>query len=281
MFCTYSSCWKAAPRLSLNKPLYRRLPAVLPLIFFTAILCSEVSSYAEPGPQPPCESATFPPYPDLEKSPAVRVWDRGELGRNWTPPACTGWTDSGFATLVVTVGRFRHTSGVESLLRRIGAISELAGIRYWSTTGKRWQTLILNAYALSEAVGDRRREDFSPSDMEEGKSLYFQQEDNLSGKAIYRLRVLSASLDRVVFDTENAVTVRYLLIPLFRPGDMQSIYFLERESQAVWRYYSIMRISKNASPWAAGHEASSINRAVAFYRYLAGIPTDKEPPASP
>jgi len=75
--------------------------------------------------------------------------------------------------------------------------------------------------------------------------------------------------------------VRYLLMPIFRPGGMQSITFLDRESQDVWRYYSLTRTSKNASLLTAGYEASSINRAVAFYRYLAGIPTDKEPPASP
>jgi hypothetical protein len=265
----------------LNKPLYLRLSGVVPLIVFAAILCGEASTRADTVPQPPCGSATFPPYPDLEKSPAARVWDRAESGRDWTPPACTGWTDSGFTTLVVTVARFRHASGVEGLLRRIGAISELAGIRYWSTTHKRWQTLIINAHALSEAAGDRRREDFSPGEMAEGKSLYFQQEDNLSGKAIYRMRIRSASPDRLVFDTENTGAMRYLLMPILRPGGMQSITFLDRESQDVWRYYSIMRTSKNASLLTAGYEASSINRAVAFYRYLAGIPTDKEPPASP
>ena len=58
----------------LNKHLYLRLSGVVPLILFTAIFCSELSSHAAPGPQPPCGSATFPPYPDLENSPAVRVW---------------------------------------------------------------------------------------------------------------------------------------------------------------------------------------------------------------
>jgi hypothetical protein len=117
--------------------------------------------------------------------------------------------------------------------------------------------------------------------MAEGKSLYFEQEDNLSGKAIYRMRIRGVSPDRLVFDTENTGTVRYLLMPIFRQGDMQSISFLDRASQDVWRYYSIMRTSKNARLLTAGSDASSINRAVAFYRYLAGIPTDKEPPASP
>jgi hypothetical protein len=265
----------------LNMPLCRKLFGVVPLIVFAAILCGEVSSRADTGPQPPCESAPFPPYPDLENSPAVRVWERAESGRDWIPPVCTGWTDSGFTTLVVTVARFRHAFGVEGLLRRIGAISELAGIRYWSTTHKRWHTLIINAHALSEAAGDRRREDFSPGEMAEGKSLYYQQEDNLSGKAIYRMHIRSTSPDRLVFDTENTGAVRYLRMPIFRPGGMQSITFLDRESQDVWRYYSITRTSKNASLLTAGYEASSINRAVAFYRYLAGIPTDKEPPAAP
>ena len=74
--------------------------------------------------------------------------------------------------------------------------------------------------------------------------------------------------------------MRYFLVTLFHPGEMQSIYFLDRESDNVWRYYSIARTGRNASRLAAGHESSSINRAVAFYRFLVGIPTDQEPPAA-
>jgi hypothetical protein len=117
--------------------------------------------------------------------------------------------------------------------------------------------------------------------MTEGRSLFFQQEDNLSGKAIYRMRVRSVSPDRLVFDTENTGTVRYLRLPMFRPGGLQTITFLDREPRDVWRYYSITRTGRNASLLTAGYESSSANRAVALYRYLAGIPTDKEPPASP
>jgi hypothetical protein len=264
-----------------DTPLYRRWSAAVFLTVIAAIFCGEVWCRADTLPQPPCGSATFPPYPDLENSPAVRVWERAESGQNWIPPACTGWTDSGFTTLVATVARFRHASGIEGLLRRIGAISEHAGIRYWSITHKRWQTLILDAHALSSASGDRPREDFSPGEMSAGKSLYFLQEDNLSGKAIYRMRIRNASPDRLVFDTENVNAVRYLGMPIFRPGGIQSITFLDRESKDLWRYYSIMRTGRNASLLTAGSDASSINRAVAFYRYLAGIPTDKEPPAAP
>jgi hypothetical protein len=181
---------------------------------------------------------------------------------------------------VVTVGRFRHSSGIEGLRRRIGAVSELAGMLYWSTTNQRWQPLIVDAYALSGPSGDQRRKDFSPDEIVESRSLYAQQEDNLFGKATYRIRIASASGDRLVVATENSSTIRYLSISLFPPGEIQTICFLERESKDVWRYYSIARTGKQASLLTSGHEGSLINRAVAAYRYMAGIPTDREPPAS-
>jgi len=58
------------------------------------------------------------------------------------------------------------------------------------------------------------------------------------------------------------------------------LLMLRRESEKVWRYCSIARTGRGASRLAAGLETSSINRVVAFYRFLAGIPTDQEPPAA-
>ena len=264
-----------------HKPFYRSWAVVVLLISLAAILWGSAGNDVDSGPVPPCGSTTIPSYPDVDELPTIKTWNRSDLGRAWTPPACTGWTTPGFTTLTVTVALFRHSSGVEGLLRRIGAISELAGTRYWSTTHKQWQTLIVSAYALSGPAGGRRGKDFLPDEITENKFLYYQQEDNLSGKAIYRMHIQSISPDRLVFDTENISTMRYFLLPVFHAGEMQSIYFLERESQDVWRFYSIARTGPNASKLAAGHTASSINRAVAFYRYLAAIPTDQEPPASP
>jgi hypothetical protein len=117
--------------------------------------------------------------------------------------------------------------------------------------------------------------------MQEGKILYFEQTDNLAGKAIYRLYIMQASADRIVFAIENVTVMRYLLLTLFHPAEMRSIYFLDRESDLVWRYYCMSCTGRNASRLATGHEASTINRAVAFYRFLVGIPTDQEPPAAP
>jgi hypothetical protein len=241
---------------------------------------SQAQDYSQSGPQPPCGKEPIPPYPGLDDSPIVKSWSESEFGGDWRPPACTGWDALGFTTMVTTAARFRHTSGEDGLLGHIGAISELAGMRYWSTTHKQWQTLISDAFALADWQLNQRREDFMPEEMTEGKILYFEQADNLSGTAVYRMHIAEVSADRIVFDVENVSTMRYFFLPIFHPGEMQSIYFLDRESDGVWRYYSIVRTGKRVNRLIARNEASSINRAIAFYRHLVGIPTDQEPPAA-
>ena len=153
-------------------------------------------------------------------------------------------------------------------------------MRYWSTTHQQWQTLIVEAHALTGLQSEHRRQNFTPDEMKAGKILYFEQTDNLTGKGIYLMRIAEASANRLVFDVENVSTMRYFFIPVLHPGEMQSIYFLDRESETVWRLYSIVRTGKNANRLITGNESSAINRAVAFYRWLVGIPTGQEPPAA-
>jgi hypothetical protein len=243
--------------------------ALLPLI-----LCCEARP--ESGPQPPCGTEPFPLFSAVGDSPIVKVWDR----LDWTPPACTGWASTGPSTLVAVAGRFRHSSGVEGLRRRVGAISSLTGLLYWSTTNQRWQPLIVDAYALSESAAGQHRQDFSLDEIVAGRGLFVHQEDNLFGQATYSMQIVSVSKDRLVFATANVSPIQYLGVPLVPPGEIQSICFVERESSAAWRYYSLTRTGKLASLLMSGHDASLINRAVALYRHLAGIPPDTEPPAS-
>ena len=125
----------------------------------------QAQAYGQPGPQPPCGTDPVPAYPGLDDSAIVKLWSKSLLCSDWKPPACTGWTAAGFITLVTSVARFRYTSKAEGLLRHIGAISELAGMRYWSTTHKQWQTLIANASALTGLQRGQRRNDFSPYEM--------------------------------------------------------------------------------------------------------------------
>jgi hypothetical protein len=248
-------------------------------VWLTCLVC-QIHGYAQAGPQPPCGTESVPPYPGLNDPAVVKLWSKSDVGGDWRPPACTGWSAAGFTTLVTTAARFRYSAGAEALLRHFGAISELAGVRYWSTTHKHWQTLIVDAHALTGSQPGQRREDFTPDEMQQGTVLYFEQTDNLSGKAIYRMHMAQVSANRLVVDVENVSTMRYLLIPVLHPGEMQSIYFLDRESGNVWRFFSMVRTGQNANGRIAGNESSAINRAVAFYRYVVGIPTAQEPPAA-
>ena len=225
-------------------------------------------SAAADGPQPPCGSEVLPPYPEVDQPPVIKAW---ENSRDWKPPQCTGWEQPGYSTLVATVGRIHFPGGREGLLHRIGAISDLKGLRYWSTTHQQWRTLIVDAAALSGPPAGQ---------LTEGARITFEQEDSLSGRGTYELHMLAVSPDRLVFDTRNLSTLRFMMMPIFHPGEIQSIYFLDRESKDIWRYYNLARIGKDASSLAAGHIPSAINRAVAFYRHLAGIPVDQEPPAA-
>jgi hypothetical protein len=251
---------------------------LLVLVCFRAALPGASSDAS--GPQPPCAREPNPPYPDLEHSPSFKIWDRDSLGREWKPPSCIGWSASGFATLVTTIARFHHSQGVEGLLDRIAAISRLTGIRYWSTSRQQWKPLIVSASALEAPSGSQRRQDFSTAELVTGAMLHFQQSDSLTGKATYRLRIVSVSQDRLIYETENLTTLRYLMVPIFPPHELQAIYFLERESSDIWRYYSVARTGRNANGLVNGHDASTVNRAAGFFRYLAGIPTDQEPPAA-
>jgi hypothetical protein len=203
----------------------------------------------------------------------VQVWEPNELPKDWAPPACTGWTAPGFSMLVATAGRFRG----DDLRRRLGAVSAMSGMIYWSTTDQRWKKLILGASAVE---GDKQRKDFALEEIAAGRTLYFEQEDEIFGKATYRVRIIAASEGRLVFETENVSTLRYLVVPIFQPGEMQLICFLDREAPDVWKYYSLSRTRGAAGALLAGHKASFVNRAVALYRYFAKIPYDREPPAA-
>ena len=249
--------------------------------FCTALQMSPVADVeSPPGPEPPCGRAPIPPYPSVNESAVVESWSKPIFGGNWKPPDCTGWSETGFTTLVSIAARFASTSDASAMLRHVGAISELPGLSYWSTTHKRWQTLILEAYAVTDPQSGTRRKDFTPDELEAGKAVYFEQVDNLSGKAIYRLHIDECSGDRIVFDIENVSTMHYHFIPIFHPGEMQSIYFLDRGSDSSWRYYSLMRTGKSVNRLIAGNQSSAINRAVALYRQIVGIPSAQEPPAA-
>ena len=234
-------------------------------------------------PQRACGSALAPAYPPPGESPIVKVWHEKDLKRSdWEPPHCAGWAPLSHSKLVLAMaGSFRFNGTVDELVARIGAISTLRGVRFWSVTEKTWRPFVVDASALSGFDPRNRRPDFLVTEMTAGSELYYWEKQARSGSIVYRMTVLERSPARTVVATENLSPVRFLFLTLFAPGAIQSVTCVELISPGVWGAYILVRTGAGASALASGHDASYVNRAIAIYRHLAGIPTDEEPPAAP
>jgi len=215
--------------------------------------------------------------------PLVKVWHGDELTQSgWKPPKCLGDDISSHSKFVIAVaGSFRFEGSADELVARIGAISKLRGIRYWSVTDQVWRPLVIDAGALSRPELGGRRPDFQATEMTQGSELYYWEHDSRSGKIVHRMTVRERSPARAVIAIENVTPIRFLFVTLFPPRALQSMEFIERVSSGVWGVYLLTRTGDGTSALAASHEASYVNRAVAIYRHLAGIPTDAEPPEAP
>jgi hypothetical protein len=235
---------------------------------------------SDDGPRLPCGVAPMPAYAEPGAPPNVRAWS-GKAWRGWQPPSCSTWQVAEADMLVGLAGSFRYDGDIDGLLARIGAISSKKGVRYWSTTEKNWQMLVTDAFALSGPDASLRRADFKPAELAKGQAVHYAQSDNRSaGNCVYRERVLAADRERVMIETENLTPIKKMMITLYAPGDLQTLYIIERRALGLWNFYSLTRTRMASSLLPTGSEASYINRSVAFYRHVAGIPTDQEPPGA-
>jgi len=271
--------------------LARRAYRVSPLmagilrIAIGAIACASLmlaSSARAVGPQLPCAIASAPAYPSPGSAPTIVIWPGKELEQdNWHPPNCTGWAADSRSKLVVTLtGSFRFDGPMSALLARVGTISALRSIQYWSTTEKRWGPLSNDASALTGPDSRSRRPDFSASELVKGADLYYWEDDARTGQAIYRLRVSESASERFVISSDNVTPIRRFWFTLFKPGALQSVLTIEHVTPGVFGVFVLSRSGEGASALTAGHESSYVNRATALYRQLAGIKTDQEPPAA-
>jgi hypothetical protein len=265
---------KAVPR-----PIFRR--ATARIILMTVALGASVATRADwDGPvSPPCESdLTQPPYAPVGAPPNVTIWEGTRRPASAALSSCLAWPAAQTQKLVAVAGTFETADGSDKLISRFGDISSLKLVRYWSTTEQSWRPLLLAATAVTSKTGGQPRGNFTSAELENGQDVYLSQRDGrVANDVTYRMRLRVHKPDRIVIETENVTSMRWFTLTLFKPGDLRSTYFLEHRSAGTWSYYALTTIAPgNWLP--AGHDKSYINRVVAMYRYLAGIPTDLEPP---
>jgi Family of unknown function (DUF6675) len=239
------------------------------LLTISIVLACAGAAIAQPRPQPPCGVQPVPEYAQPGKLPNFHVWAEGNPGKQWMPPACTGWTPKDGA-LVAIASQFRFLGNIDGLLSRFAGISTLQGLQYWSVTDSGWETLITNATALDGPNLAQPRADFTVAEMRGGGDLYFTETDNRSTRPIiYRMRVTTTSTD-IVVAIENVTPVQIFMLKVFSPGDLQSVHFLTRSAPGLWSYYALARTGVAIGTFIGVKEESYANRALALYSHFTG-----------
>lgn len=238
---------------------------------------------AAPMPSPPCGVPPWPAHAPPDEPPAVAVWRDGVLeAGGWRPPACTGWrSDARSRVVVALAGRFALEGGADALLARAAAVSAMRGLRYWSVRDGAWHTLVREAEALSGSGRDAvPRPDFGVAELSDGQARVYRVTERRAGTVRYAMRLLERGPERLVLSIENVSAVRILGLPLFEPGALQTVLFAERDPRSAWRLYLLSRVDLQGGSVLAGEtEASVANRGLALLRYLADVPSDRDPPA--
>ena len=258
----------------------RKLLAGLAIVLFAGS-CFAVASSEKP--RAPCGVEPVPNYPALGAPPEIVLWTASGASEDWIPPACTAWQGSSATLVLGLAARFRDTGDADTMLARIGAISSLRDVRYWSVTDKQWNAMFTRASALEGPNPGSQRGNFSAGELRAGHDLYFLAADNRSREAaVSRLRVSEARTGGIIVETSNVTPLRWFFLSFAGPGDVQTWYFLEQETGDSWRFYSLTRVLY-ASPVFVHviANASYINRALAMYRHFADTDADLVPPAGP
>ena len=183
--------------------------------------------------------------------------------------------------MFAVAGRFKHEGSFDALLARAGAFSRQTEIRRWNVKTGHWEQQYKASAALTGPDPESRRPDFKAAEFVEGARLYFVQDAVESlGPIVHELTVRERSAERLVMTTRNVNKGRAYLLPVIDPGGLEGFFMVEREAGSIWRYYSLTRVHLLVPDAMAPPPNDHLNKAVALFRFLVGIPTDTEPPAA-
>jgi hypothetical protein len=250
-------------------------------LVLAAAVTSAVAMASDRPAQPVClSSGVSPVFPALNAAPVAQA-TRASGSRAFPAGAsCFEKSDSA-ATWITVASTVQTSASLNAFIERFGSVSRLLAVQYWSTTEQKWRPLVLSASAVASTNPRIPRADYSVAELVTGEDRYYSMADSRSGRAVtYRLRLWSSQPTELAVESANVDAIKQWGITLYSPGGLNTLYFLRKQSPDVWTYYSITRVLPN-SFLAEGHDKSFINRAVAVYRYIVGVPTDAEPPSAP
>jgi hypothetical protein len=222
-----------------------------------------------------------PAYGAVDGPPAFALWSSSDVHRDsWQPPACLGW--HGDSRLVAALAaRFHSPLSLGALAERLTAISHHPDIRFWAVTRQEWLPLVQRSWTVDGPDARYQRPDPSATELTRGRDFYYAEDAEVGGRAVWRLRIVERSDSRLVVTSQNVTPIRIAIMTIFEPGSLQVATVLQRASPDVWDLYEITRAGAESNPFVSGYGSSYLNRLDAMRRYLAGLPTDRDPPVAP
>jgi len=223
-----------------------------------------------------CGSAPGPAYPAVDQPALVHSWllDGHQDGPR---PDCTGLRTREFELLVRVTASFSSALDATGLLARMGAVSALKGMPYWSFTEKKRQALIRESYAIDRPATMTPRADYSPAELRSGAELYFAQSDNRAATLMpYSLQLLPSGPQQLMLRVENVADLRYMGFKVVAAREMQWAVLLEPLGNGRWGYRSLQGICHLGMGRAEQHRLSNLSRCVAMFDHLAGRQTEIE-----
>ena len=224
-----------------------------------------------------CGNAPPPAYPAADRPASVQSWLQ-DGHRDGPLPDCGGLRGRDFELLVRLTASFAAPGELADMLLRLGAVSTLKGMPYWSFTDKKRATLIRESYAIDRPASMRPRADFSLAELRSGAELFFVHSDNRSNALVpYRLQLQHSGPDSFTVHVENAGDIRYMGMMMAAAHEMQWVVKLERLAPGRWGYRSLLGMQHlGMLGRAEQHRLSNLSRCVAMFDLLAGRQTEIE-----
>ena len=236
------------------------------LAFSLIVMVIGTASAQEQALQPPCGKAPVPQFPSTDGS-TVSIWQEKELRTvSWMPDACLAW--SGRTRLAgALAGTFTFAGGVDRLLDRLGAFSNYKLIPYQSHSGE--QKPLVHEAGLLATASSPFGSNLVAKDFVPGRTYAYFQIDSAGRRTNYQMTIRERSASHVALAIENTSAIRFAFVPLFDPGALQSVIFLERSGPDRWHYYQAIRANDGAYMLALGDTAAYTSRLSAFFNYVA------------
>lgn len=263
---------------------------VRPLLNRRALLCRSAAALGSMGvaavplplrawgadPVPQCGKAPPPAFPPAERPPLIQCWVDG-LRQDGPLPDCSPLRLQDAVLLIRLTASYGAAGTLDDQLARVGAVSMLKGMPYWSFTDRQRQPLIREAYAIDSAESMKPRADFSVTELRRGQDVFFAHSDNRSSALVpFVMRLTQQDAQGFSLRVESLGDVKFMGLTVLAAHEIQWGVRIEHLGGNRFGYRSLLGVRKLRMGPADKHRLSNLARAAAMFDLLSGRVTEVE-----